>query len=1014
MTRDPTSPPDADDAQGPLSPRRRRPPRAGTGPAAPRVPSPDPRATGPQPTAASRFPLGLAPPEGAAGSVPGYEFEGRRPRAARATTPLQPGQSEDYRRAGRGPARDERPEPEPAGGEPRRFRYSPTVSQPVPGPPPAWPDTAGPAPRPGFEFDDRAQQAALPGADPPRPGLRRDAGLRQAPAPGERPASANQQATARPDPRATGAEWAKLLRSLLPQPVRPSWSREFLAGLEFRGWVMRVGVPILTIIVFGVAVVVIAGANSGNAGPAPPAAALGFPPATLAGSDFTAAPGGRGISQSLGRVASDGADIVAVGSQTGARIARAQFFFSPNDGRSWVMGSVQTPSGGVPPPGHAARYVAGGQGKWVAVGPGSIWTSPDGRTWTLTASAGMPLRPGDQISELARTAAGFIAVGANVPGGDQANTSPVIFLSADGISWRRLDAGQLGLPSAGTGRVLDLRYVAVAGKLILIAGDVATTEVVGKPRHTVSIQAGGAWLSSDGGSAWAAATPPAGAGGQPQITGVAAAGDGFVLVKPATVDARPAVEVYRSANGTAWTQPATLGTPAGLVTGLVSGGPDGAVITGQAGQALTAFVSANGASWQPTGVLGRAASETLSGVAMTQRGAVVTGTAAAAATRQPVLTVLAAGTAADQVDVAKIPGAFDPQLAVDAVAANGGMQVVVGSANGYPAAWASADGGGSWTRALGVTPAVFGRAGVQQLTSVTHGAAGWLAVGGVVAGAAPHPVVVSSADGGHWQAADTEGAFGGRGLSTEQAAAGAGGYVIVGYQDIPRSRGGQTGPDQQVAAAWWSAGVTGWQRAGDAAPGALDGTSTSKQMLAVTAVAAGFVAVGSAGDQAAAWTSPDGRTWRQASLPVPMGSTRTVLQHVASRARTVVAVGTALTTTGQQVPFAASSADGGASWTESALPMPAGHASVTALAAAGDGFTAAGTFGTTAGHQDVVVWTSANGTTWKAVTPTGPGLTGPGIQAITGLTATGNTLTGVGFSASPASEAPVFWQSPIR
>ena len=119
--------------------------------------------------------------------------------------------------------------------------------------------------------------------------------------------------------------------------------------------------------------------------------------------------------------------------------------------------------------------------------------------------------------------------------------------------------------------------------------------------------------------------------------------------------------------------------------------------------------------------------------------------------------MLAAGTAADQVDVAKIPGASDPQLAVDAVAANGGMQVVVGSANGYPAAWASADGGSSWARALGVTPAVFGRPGVQQLTSVTHGAAGWLAVGGVVAGAAPHPVVVSSADGGHWQAADTEG-----------------------------------------------------------------------------------------------------------------------------------------------------------------------------------------------------------------------------------------------------------------
>ena len=42
------------------------------------------------------------------------------------------------------------------------------------------------------------------------------------------------------------------------------------------------------------------------------------------------------------------------------------------------------------------------------------------------------------------------------------------------------------------------------------------------------------------------------------------------------------------------------------------------------------------------------------------------------------------------------------------------------------------------------------------------------------------------------------------------------------------------------------------------------------------------------------------------------------------------------------------------------------------------------------------------------------GLTGPGIQAITSLTVSGSTLAGVGFTASPAGEEPVFWQSPIR
>jgi len=141
-----------------------------------------------------------------------------------------------------------------------------------------------------------------------------------------------------------------------------------------------------------------------------------------------------------------------------------------------------------------------------------------------------------------------------------------------------------------------------------------------------------------------------------------------------------------------------------------------------------------------------------------------------------------------------------------------------------------------------------------------------------------------------------------------------------------------------------------------------------------------------------------------------------VLTRVASNGPTVVAVGTALTTAGQQLPFAASSADGGRTWTESALPVPAGHAFVTALTGTGadGGFLATGTFGRTPGHLDVVIWTSASGSAWQAVTPGGQGLTGPGIQAITGLTVSGGTLSGVGFTATPGGEQPVLWQSPVR
>jgi hypothetical protein len=810
--------------------------------------------------------------------------------------------------------------------------------------------------------------------------------------------------------KAAGAEWTRLVRSLVPEPVKRRWSREFMAGLQFRGWGVRVAIPILAMVVFGVAVVVLTGVNSGNAGPAPSAAALGFPPATLAGHDFTVAASARGITQTLGQVTNVGNEVVAVGSQAGARIARAQFFVSADGGRSWTLGTVRSADGGVPPPGHAATFVAGGQGAWIALGPGSIWTSPDGRTWTLAPGNGMPLAPGDQINAVQRTAAGFIAVGANVPGGDQAKSTPVIFLSANGTSWQRLDAARLHL---GAGRALDVRYAAASGKLILIAGDVLT----GKSKA----QAGAAWLSSDGGSTWApVAGSAAGPGAQPQVAGVAAVNGGFVLLRPASVAHHPAVDAFYSPNGLAYTFQATLSTSSGFTAQLANGGLAGAAVSGQTGAAgaqngsLTAFVTADGKTWRRARPFGSAGSETVSGLTLAPDGTVVTtGSSPGPDTRQPVLALTSTGGVPERVDLTKIPGATQAQEAVNAVAAQGSTQVAVGGANGFPAVWTSADGGSSWNRATGASPMVLSRPGTQQLTSVTHAPMGWLAVGGVTASAAQHPVVVVSADATNWQAADGERAFAGTGMFTQAVAANQRGAVIVGYQRIKQVQGGRVRSVRVVAAAWWSAALTGWQRAGDGSAGALDGTGT-RQMLAVTAGQAGFVAVGAHGSRPSAWTSADGQSWRQVDLPLPAGTTRAVLEHVASLGRTVAAVGTAVTAAGRTVPFAASSANGGATWTSSALPGPAGLTAVTALTAAGRTFTAAGTFGRTPGDQNVVVWTSPDSSAWRAAEPAGQGLTGPGIQAITSLTATGSSLTGVGFSASPTAEQPVFWQAPVR
>ena len=766
--------------------------------------------------------------------------------------------------------------------------------------------------------------------------------------------------------------------------------------MRARNWVTGLAVPILAAIAVGIAVVVIAGANNGTGGTAPPSLAAGFPPARSAAADFTgtAALAGRGISAPLGRVATFNGTTVAVGAQTGTRISRARFFFSVDSGRTWQLGTA----GGDPAPGHAAALVTGGARGWVAVGPASVWTSPNGRGWLREPA--LPQLAGDQITTLISTGSGFLAAGSNIPGGDAAKASPVAWLSANGTTWQRLGVTQLGL-AAGTGRVLGITAAAANGNSIVLAGTVAgaTTR-------------SGTWRSTDGGTTWTAVTVPAG-GAAATISGVAPLSAGFVAVRPAQVAGSAGAAVYTSPDGAAWHKAASLKTADGapLAIGLVSGGPGGAVVTGQAHGFLIAFLSKDGVTWTGTDPVGTTGTERVSGTALLPTGqAVFAGSSAGDTARQePLLTLIGAQGGPVQISLRAIPGALIPQLAVNAITASGATQVAAGSADGLPALWVSADGGSTWARAGGATTATLTRPGVEQLTGVAHGAAGWLAAGGAATATAEHPVVVESADGRTWTAVDGTAAFTGQGLVTAAVAAGPGGYVIVGHE----SAGGRT-----IAAAWQATGLTGWQRAAGAQPGALDGAG-NRQLNAVTATRQGFVAVGSAGSRPAAWLSATGRTWSVVPLPLPDAAVSAELQFTAANGNTVAALGSAVTAAGQRIPFAAVSTDGGTGWTETLLSAPhaAAGAAVTALAAAGGGFTATGTYGV-AGGQDVVVWTLAPGaaprTTWTAAAPDGTGLAGTGTQAITALTATGSTLTGVGFTATPASERPTIWQSPVR
>jgi len=192
-------------------------------------------------------------------------------------------------------------------------------------------------------------------------------------------------------------------------------------------------------------------------------------------------------------------------------------------------------------------------------------------------------------------------------------------------------------------------------------------------------------------------------------------------------------------------------------------------------------------------------------------------------------------------------------------------------------------------------------------------------------------------------------------------------------------------------------------------------------VLAVTAAAPGFVAVGSAGGGPAAWTSPTGSGWRFTAVPRPAGGVSAVLTQVSAAGGRVVAAGYEWRAGQAPVPFTAASADGGRTWQDSVLPAPPVPALVTALTAAGHGFVAVGRPGAVAagrtgrpGRQAMLAWWSPDGLTWHGGVPAGGGRGGPFVMQINAVTAGNGTLTGAGFAASTAAEHPVLWHARYR
>jgi hypothetical protein len=239
------------------------------------------------------------------------------------------------------------------------------------------------------------------------------------------------------------------------------------------------------------------------------------------------------------------------------------------------------------------------------------------------------------------------------------------------------------------------------------------------------------------------------------------------------------------------------------------------------------------------------------------------------------------------------------------------------------------------------------------------------------------------------------------GVSAVAATSGPAGYVIVGKLV---ASGGSC-----VADVWFSPNLTSWTRAHD-----VNDATGSSQVLAVAASAHGFVSVGSHDSMPAIWTTANGTSWKTIVLPPPDDAATAVLQQVAINGDRIVALGQAAAGgNAGTVPFAELSTDGGTTWEVMPFSSPGPEVTFTALTSAGSaGFTAAGMFGP-AGQQDVAMWTSATGASWKP--SQSGGLNGSEAWQIDALAPSGSAVTGIGTIITQQSQQTVtFTLSPTH
>ena len=232
------------------------------------------------------------------------------------------------------------------------------------------------------------------------------------------------------------------------------------------------------------------------------------------------------------------------------------------------------------------------------------------------------------------------------------------------------------------------------------------------------------------------------------------------------------------------------------------------------------------------------------------------------------------------------------------------------------------------------------------------------------------PGVWTSADGVTWTAVDASRLDG---LHVPDAlAANSGGFVA--------KQLGASGVAPWIS----SAQGTDWRRVGSLT------ATLSADIIAITAVGSGFVAVGAENRAAAAWHSPDGRSWQPATVAGGGGVT---LLSVAANGQRLVAFGQSPDPVSGAIAFI--SDDGGHTWSRAPLGTRPDSSWPPVVAVAG-GFIATG-YG---------VWTSRDGVTWdNSVWNRTSGA--PPYSYVPTIVASGNRL--IAAAMPQGGGLPMFW-----